>query len=519
MTSSISSANSSAIIKSLTGAQIDIQELATNLTEATRAPQQASIDARQTAAESKISAIGKIQAAAKAFQDDLASFGDPKAIPYQPASSDSSKAEFSFRSFYEPKEIDFSFKINQLATENRVSFPALATSGDFSLKTSSGTVTTSYQSLSELSAWIKTQTGFNVTLLNGVDLVVSRGTGAANNFTAFTSTPVTTALTAGASDSAVTLSNVSGRGVLELPGLSSPISYSSAADLITKIGQQSGYAATLSGSDILVTVPGTSPGDAVLYQGAARAQGLDAEIEADGQVYTSSTNRFSTLITGVNIDIKATSGTEVRLATARNTDRFILALQSIVTGYNELLTTVKNEMNYDPDVKKRGGLANDSVARDFLNQMRRLTTDTISGYSSAVPNVTLAEIGLITNRDGSLRIDTFKLDQIAQNSPEQLEAAIASNTNSKGAIDKMKGLIDTVLGRGSTFQTLYSKTSTTVLGDIQDDIDKLDEQMDALRQRYLTQFIAMQKIVLQSDKTRESLTNFMTSWTAGLKNG
>lgn len=519
MTSSISSANSSAIIKSLTGAQIDIQELATNLTEATRAPQQASIDARQTAAESKISAIGKIQAAAKAFQDELASFGDPKAIPYQPGSSDSSKAEFSFRSFYEPKEIDFSFKINQLATENRVSFPALASSGDFSLKTSSGTVTTSYQSLSELSAWIKTQTGFNATLLNGTDLVVSRGTGAANNFTAFTSTPVTTPLTAGASDSTVTLSNVSGRGVLELPGLSSPIAYSSAADLIAKIGQQSGYSATLSGSDILVTVPGTSPGDAVLYQGAARAQGLDAEIEADGQVYTSSTNRFSTLITGVNIDIKATSGTEVRLATARNTDRFILALQSIVTGYNELLTTVKNEMNYDPDVKKRGGFANDSVARDFLNQMRRLTTDTISGYSSAVPNVTLAEIGLITNRDGSLSIDTFKLDQIAQNNPEQLEAAIASNANSKGAIDKMKGLIDTVIGRGSTFQNLYSKTSTTVLGDIQDDVDKLNEQMDALRQRYLTQFIAMQKIVLQSDKTRESLTNFMTSWTAGLKNG
>lgn len=519
MTSSISSANSSAIIKSLTGAQIDIQELATNLTEATRAPQQASIDARQTAAESKISAIGKIQAAAKAFQDDLASFGDPKAIPFQPTTSDSSKAEFSFRSFYEPKEIDISFKINQLATENRVSFPALATAGDFSLKTSSGTVTTSYQSLSELSAWIKTQTGFNATLLNGTDLVVSRGMGAINNFTAFTSTPVTTPLTTGASNSTVTLTNVSGRGVLELPGLSSPIAYSSTADLIAKIGQQSGYSATTSGSDILVTVPGTSPGDAVLYQGAARAQGLDAEIEADGQVYTSSTNRFSTLITGVNIDIKATSGTEVRLATARNTDRFILALQSIVTGYNELLTTVKNEMNYDPDVKKRGGFANDSVARDFLNQMRRLTTDTISGYSSAVPNVTLAEIGLITNRDGSLSIDTFKLDQIAQNSPEQLEAAIASNANSKGAIDKMKGLIDTVIGRGSTFQNLYSKTNTTVLGEIQDDVDKLNEQMDALRQRYLTQFIAMQKIVLQSDKTRESLTNFMTSWTAGLKNG
>ena len=151
--------------------------------------------------------------------------------------------------------------------------------------------------------------------------------------------------------------------------------------------------------------------------------------------------------------------------------------------------------------------------------MRRLTTDTISGYSATVPTVTLAEVGLVTNRDGTLQLDTYKLDQIAQNNPERLEAAVASNTASKGAIDKMKTLIDTVLGRGSTFQNLYNSTNTTVLGKIQDDTDKLNEQMDALRQRYLTQFIAMQKVVLQSQKTQESLTNYMTSWTAGLKNG
>jgi flagellar hook-associated protein 2 len=196
-----------------------------------------------------------------------------------------------------------------------------------------------------------------------------------------------------------------------------------------------------------------------------------------------------------------------------------LALKSIVDGYNDLLSTVKKEMNYDPDVTKRGGLANDSVARDFLNQMRRLTTDTISGYSSLVPNITLAQVGLITNRDGTLQLDTFKIDQIAQNNPEQLEAAVSSNASSKGAIDKMKTLIDTVLGRTSSFQTLYNTTNTTVKNKIQDDTDKLNEQMDALKQRYLTQFVAMQKVVLQSEKTQESLTNYMTSWTAGLKNG
>lgn len=515
MTSSVASSSSSAIIKSLTGAQIDIQELATNLTAASRAPQQSMIDARLTAADSKISAIGKIQASAKAFQDALASYGDPKAIQYQPTSSNSSIASFSFRSYYQPSEVDISFKVTALASENRVSFPGLAPAGNFALKTSSGVVETSYNSLSELSSWIKTQTGFSATVLNSRDLIVSKGTGASNNFTAYAD-PTLTPVNGTAS---VTLSNLPSSGVVALPGLATPISYSSLMDLETKVTQQTGNAAILNGSSLDVTLSSPQTGNAKVYSSGLSSSGTDAIIEANGQTYTSSSNRFSTLITGVNIDVTATSNTEVRLTTARNTDKFILALKSIVDGYNDLLATVKKEMNYDPDVTKRGGLANDSVARDFLNQMRRLTTDTISGYSSVVPTITLAQVGLITNRDGTLQLDTYKIDQIAQNNPEQLEAAVASNASSKGAIDKMKTLIDTVLGRTSSFQTLYNTTNSTVKNKIQDDTDKLNEQMDALKQRYLTQFIAMQKIVLQSQKTQESLTNYMTSWTAGLKNG
>ena len=513
MTSSVASSSSSAIIKSLTGAQIDIQELATNLTSATRAPQQSMIDARSTAADSKISAIGKIQASAKSFQDALASYGDPKAIQYQPTTSNSAVASFSFRSYYQPSEVDFSFKVTALATENRVSFPGLASSGNFALKTSSGVVETSYQSLSELSTWIKAQTGFSATILNGRDLIVSKGTGVANNFTAYTSAATTTPV----NGTTVTLANLPSSGDLVLPGITNPISYSSLADLQTKVSQQTGNPANLSGSSLDVTFSTAQTGDAKVYTSGLSSTGTDASIEANGQTYTSSSNRFSTLITGVNIDVTATSSTDVRLTTARNTDKFILALKSIVDGYNDLLATVKKEMNYDPDVTKRGGLANDSVARDFLNQMRRLTTDTISGYSTLVPTITLAQVGLITNRDGTLQLDTYKIDQIAQNNPEQLEAAVASNASSKGAIDKMKSLIDTVLGRSSSFQTLYNTTNTTVKNKIQDDTDKLNEQMDALKQRYLTQFIAMQKVVLQSQKTQESLTNYMTSWTAGLK--
>jgi flagellar capping protein FliD len=52
---------------------------------------------------------------------------------------------------------------------------------------------------------------------------------------------------------------------------------------------------------------------------------------------------------------------------------------------------------------------------------------------------------------------------------------------------------------------------------IEDEITALNEKMDALQAKYLTQFSAMQAIVNSSKSTQDSLTQSMESWTAGLK--
>ena len=92
----VSAVNGASIVKSLTGGSIDISELAKSLTEASRAPEQAIIDQKTQAANAKISSIGKIQSIAKAFQDAVTAFGDPRSLPLSPTSSDTSAAEFSF---------------------------------------------------------------------------------------------------------------------------------------------------------------------------------------------------------------------------------------------------------------------------------------------------------------------------------------------------------------------------------------------------------------------------------------
>ena len=190
-------------------------------------------------------------------------------------------------------------------------------------------------------------------------------------------------------------------------------------------------------------------------------------------------------------------------------------MQAIVTGYNSLLTTVQDSIKYDPDVTKRGGLANDWVAQSFLSQLRQLTTTSIAG--SGTTPVTLADIGVKTNLDGSLTIDTAAVDRVSQNNPQMLADVIASTNTSTGAIDLMANLNKVITSPAAPLQIELTQVQGKDEQAIADDQTKLDTEMAALQQRYLTQFTAMQSILNSTKNDQSGLTNMMSSWSAGLK--
>ena len=462
------------IVNSLTGSSIDIQALAKSLTDASRAPQQAILDDRKTVAESKISAIGRIYASADQMKTALAAFGAPRQLGLSAASSDVTKATFQYSAYAKQSSLDLTIDVQRLATANSVSMMPLAKNATLAGSASGATLNiysgdrptdpaaaktlvkafklSDYATLNDLADAVRATTGFDATVLNAADgsqrLSITRGTGAAKHF--FVDT-------------------VDQNGVAMTDGL-------------------------------------------MVNPAASQSTGLDAQIVADGQTYTSSTNSFSNLISGVTINASST-GT-VRLFSKRNTDQQVAALRSMVQSYNQLLATVNTEITYDKDVQKRGGLANDFVARSFMFQMRRLTTDPIAGTAG---NVTLAELGVRTEQNGTLTVDDTRLNKVISEQPELLQNVMASSGTKQGALEKMLNLADTVLGVNGPFVRIYNETQNRDLPAIQDAMTKLNDQMDALQRRYLQQFTSMQEVLSSTKNSQDSLTQAMSAWTAGLK--
>jgi flagellar hook-associated protein 2 len=466
----------SSIIGALGGSQIDIQSLASQLVEAERVPLQSLIDRQRQVLDNKITSIGRIYAVASSMKESLASFGsDPRSSAYLPQSTDTTKASFSFTGV--PSDFSMTISVKQLATENKVTLNGFSstwpTSGKLTI-TEGQRATSSesplefeyadYESIEDLRDAINEQGPYKAEILTTVVdgtkvkyMAITRGTGADRNF--FVSTVD-----------------------------------SDGEDLT---------------SDLYVT-PANS-----------QASGVDAIISSGGQEYKYFKNKFVDLVPGVSINIAETTktGETITLSTSIDTSKYTAVLREMVSSYNSLQATIADEIRFSADINTRGGLASDPVARGFLYQMRRMTTETITTYNGN--NVSLSSVGIRTNADGTLTINEAALAK-AQEDPALMEAVLSSTksgtTTIKGAFQKLSEFSDTIMGRDSALIKEYKEASTTEMQEIEGKVEKLNQQMDALKQRYLKQFIAMQEVLNQTNSASTSLKQNMSAWTSSMQN-
>lgn len=469
------------IINALGGSQIDIQALATKLVEAERAPQQSLINMQREALQNKITSIGRIYASASTMKDSLSIFGsDPRLSVYTPQSSDANKATFTFKG--DPTKFNLSLSVKQLATENKLTLNGFSgtwpTSGKLTITQGQRDTSSEvplefdyadFKKLEDLRDKIN-KTGpykaeIMTTTISGTKtqyLTLSRGTGAERNFFVTTTDDNDDDLTSG----------------------------------------------------LYVTPPANG-------QDLGQASGVDAIITTGGQEYTYFKNSFVDLLPGATINItnKTAAGETINLSTSVDSSKYTSILRQMVASYNDLQSTISSEIHYDADTAQRGGLSNDPVARGFMYQMRRMTTDTITVYNGN--KVSLSSLGVRTNGDGTLKIDEVALNK-AQLDPDLMESVLFSTgtgtSRIKGAYQKLTEFTDTIMGRNSPLVKEFNDTNKIEMAKTDAREEKLNQRMDALKQRYLNQFISMQDFLNSTQSSQKSLTQSMSAWTASMKN-
>jgi len=232
---------------------------------------------------------------------------------------------------------------------------------------------------------------------------------------------------------------------------------------------------------------------------------LDAIINVDSQPVTRDSNTFSDVISGVKFTLdSALSGTVESLSIGLDKGSLIKNVNSFVKAYNSLADTMASLSSFNADTGAAGTLLGDSALRGVQNQIRQTLTSSISGLSFD----SLVAIGITTNDNGNLEVDSSKLDSVMSTD----YTAVSQLFSSENGLAKS---LDSVLERyisSDGILTARQDGLQTNIDSLDGDRDQLNRRLASLDARYRAQFSAMDILVAQLT----SLGDYMTQQLASL---
>lgn len=450
------------------GSGVDTGALVSSLVGAVRDPKEKVITDRQSLNSARVSALASASSSLDTFADALNSLVQGSGYAGTPVSNDASIASVSLLPGGEITGLPAQLQVQQLASAQVLaSVPvggATASSavglGKLTLTVGGGTpvsieVTAANNSYTGLAKTINDAnagvTASVVTDNQGTRLVIKGATGAASNFT---------------------LANDTGD-----------------ADLAS-------FAWT--GSD--------SPTMSKL----STAQ--DSIISLDGVEQRYSSNTIDTAIANLRIDLnKAAPGTTVSLTKSEPTTTMRDLMVEFVDAYNTLMKGLNTASASGADQSSSGVLAGEAAIRDMKRQLSSMTS-TAMGTSG--PFRTLADIGVATNRDGTLKLDTAVLDKAIAANPtaitQMLNPAVSTATNPglAGLMDGVRDKIQVKDGALASAQAKYAELADTLA----EQLEKLDTQMANYEEQLTSVYSKMESRLTALKATQSYLEQQIAVW-------
>lgn len=247
-----------------------------------------------------------------------------------------------------------------------------------------------------------------------------------------------------------------------------------------------------------------APGVMTLSQSAA-----NASMTIDGVSVSSASNTVTGAVDGVTFNLVAPTTSPVAVAVSSDNATMTASLQGFVDAYNSLNKTLSDLVRFDPAGKSSGVLQGDRSATQLQAQLREMMR---SVNTSGSPNK-LSDIGMELQRDGSLKINSSKLNNAlaTPSSVASLFQTLDANTPANSGLARRLGSkLTEWLGSSGTV-TSANQTLSKRLKVNQSNQEEQSRRLDAMQKRLLktytdldAQIAKMRSISIPSATTNSS---------------
>jgi flagellar hook-associated protein 2 len=223
----------------------------------------------------------------------------------------------------------------------------------------------------------------------------------------------------------------------------------------------------------------------------------DAVVKVQGLSIATSGNTVTNAIDGVTLNLAKTGSTTLTIG--RNTTDLQTKLQTFVTAYNSLNSSIKSLSAYDPTSKSGAILNGDSSLRTVQSQLRAAlgANPTTSSGNAAIAH--LSDIGVSFQSDGSLAFDTTKFAK-ASTSDFNATASVIGNYGAA-----LTTTTTSLLNTGGVMASHTAGLSASVKA-MGNQITALSGRLTSIEAGYRAQFTALDTAMASMNTTSTYLT-------------
>lgn len=228
--------------------------------------------------------------------------------------------------------------------------------------------------------------------------------------------------------------------------------------------------------------------------GANVVTAQDASFTFDNIGITRATNVFSDVLPGVTLSLVSRTpngGAATTISITNDRAGTVAKVQKLVDAYNGVASLLGDQLSYSGTVKGPDTLFGDAGATGLQRQMGNIVTQS---YSYAGGSYMPRELGITLLKDGTLQLDTAKLNAVLQTDPQAVERLLLGS-GSDGLVSAITNVVKQYTDPVSGVLTSERNTITTTLKGLADRLQAIDDRATRLGDVLRTQFAAMEQMV------------------------
>lgn len=214
----------------------------------------------------------------------------------------------------------------------------------------------------------------------------------------------------------------------------------------------------------------------------------DAEVTLNNISVFSDDNQVVDAVPGLTLDLKAEGTTTDRVTIEADLETISAGVQSIVDGFNDIVTYFDTQSFFNADTGNRGPLTGEPSVSRAIDTLGTSFSTEYTGLTGSF--TTLAQVGFSTNRDGTLDFDSAAFEEAYA---ADRESVLELFTDPNGPLAAVQALIDdTYVDSEEGVLVLRKESLESSVQSTEERIERFDAYIESYTQRLRDRFTAME---------------------------